>query len=143
MTQRTRTKSANRNGNLLIVALVSLAIATSLMFGALRTGLQARRQMRQQFQLEQTRWLLDAGVRHAHQMLRDDPDYDGETLTFDKTLPHEHSAVLTIDVDRQAKDADTAASFSVSSKLFRTDSPDRVVRRSETFPLTLHDGTQP
>lgn len=102
-----RNNPPDRRGSVLIVVLVCLGFAATLMMGALRMGLQQRRQMRNERDLLQTEWLLDAGVRLAVQTLSADEDYDGQTLTFAQGLQPEHKGVVEIRVDDQPDSNDS------------------------------------
>ncbi len=57
--------SRQRNGTIVIAVLVCLAIATTILFGAIEVSLRQRRQVRSETQMEQTYWLLDAGIGAA------------------------------------------------------------------------------
>ena len=69
MRNRTSGRSPTRKGSVLIVVLVCLSFAATVLFGALRTSLQQRRQLRNEHDLVQTEWLLDAGVQVGHRKL--------------------------------------------------------------------------
>ena len=77
--QADRPRQADRNGAVLLCVLACLGIATTIVMVSVRSTLRARRQMRQELQLEQTRWLLDAGISHAKSRLKNDPNYRGDT----------------------------------------------------------------
>jgi type II secretory pathway component PulK len=135
----------DRNASILPVALVCLAVASTLMLSALRVGLQARMQLHTAHQVQQTRWLLDAGVRRALASLRKNADYDGETIRLDESLIRERSATLTIRVVRLADTSDDsnltevgaqASTVTVTAKLFHADDPQQTTQRSESFTFT-------
>lgn len=86
----------NREGSILIVVLVCLGFAATVLFGALRTSLQHRRQMHNEYDAVQTEWLLDAGVRLATRKLREDDSYAGQTTTFKDDLRNDQVGVVEI-----------------------------------------------
>ena len=54
-----------KTGTVLVAALACMAIASMIVLAAIQTSLQQRRQLHRLAQMEQTRWLLDAGISHA------------------------------------------------------------------------------
>jgi hypothetical protein len=75
-----------RSGAILLAVLVCLGIASAITATGIHTSLRARRGMDAQWQLEQTRQLLDAGIRHTYRMTADQAKYEGELLILDNTL---------------------------------------------------------
>lgn len=65
-----------RSGTILIVVLVCLVAATTILFGAIEVSFRHRRQLRAELQLEQTYWLLDAGIGTAIEKFKQAPDFD-------------------------------------------------------------------
>ena len=120
-----------RKGSVLIVVLVCLGFAATLMMGALRMGLQQRRQSRNERDLLQTEWLLDAGVRLAVQKLTADKDFDGQTATFDQGLQPEHEGVIKIQVYDQPDEKDSRL-VSVVATLERAEGQ-FAIKRSHQF----------
>jgi type II secretory pathway component PulJ len=55
----------NRRGVVLIAVLVCLGVIAAIMFSAMQTSLRHRRQMARELQMEQTRWLAEAGMNQA------------------------------------------------------------------------------
>ncbi|WP_153557231.1 hypothetical protein [Roseimaritima sediminicola] len=128
-----------RRGILLISVLLALAIVTTLVFLAVRTGLQTRRQMRREVQMEQTRWLLDAGIARGLRELRQSPEYRGETWQVAPVPPPYRFASVTIEV-RPAADDDNppaATHLRVTAVVSATDAPVplHTTRRSHTVLL--------
>lgn len=72
----------SRNGSTLFAMIVGLVAISTIMFGLVRMGIRDRAQTKAEFQLEQTYWLLDAGIRQANEKLHATangfPDRDGE-----------------------------------------------------------------
>ena len=96
---RNRTR---RRGAILIAVLVCLAIATTIVLGAVQSSIRQHRQVRQELQLEQTRWLLDAGVGRAMAGFQAQPDsYAGESLTITPALKKFTRATIDISVIKQ------------------------------------------
>ncbi len=77
-----------RNGSVLIAVLVCMAIATTILLGIVQSSLRLQRQMRHEMQMEQTRWILDAGISQASKQLNSEPDYRGGMLRIEPGLSH-------------------------------------------------------
>lgn len=90
-----------RRGHLIFAVLVCLSVISLILIGALTHGLRLHRQIRNERMLEQTRWVLDAGISRAIIALDNDPNYSGETIELKQTL-HDHKSMLKISVDRPA-----------------------------------------
>ncbi|EMI54730.1 hypothetical protein [Rhodopirellula sallentina] len=86
MTNQHRTHSRSDRGTVLIAVLVCLTVASAITGVALQSSLRSRRHMNVQWQLEQTRLLLDAGIRRAMTRGADNPDYEGESWSVDDAL---------------------------------------------------------
>ena len=89
-----------RRGTVLIAVLVCMGFATTILLGAVQTSLRMRREVRQELQMEQTKWLMDLGVRNAIVKLQDQPEYAGESLSFAPPLGKFADASIEISVDR-------------------------------------------
>jgi len=76
----TNNKSKKRGG-VLIVVLVCLSVIGALIFASLQTSLRQRRQLDRELQMEQTRWLAEAGLGHAMELINSS---DGD---FNKDKP--------------------------------------------------------
>ena len=96
-----KTSSTPRRGTVLIAVLVCMGFATSILLGAVQTSLRLRREVRQELQLEQTKWLMDLGIRKAIIALQGQPAYDGETLAITPPLAKYANASIEITVNRK------------------------------------------
>ncbi len=65
-----------RVGTILIVVLVCLVVVTSILFGAITVSIRHRQQLRNELQLEQTYWLLDAGIGLAIDKFKQSPNFE-------------------------------------------------------------------
>ena len=110
-----------RGGAVLLCVLACLGVATAIVMVSIRSSLRARRQMRQELQLEQTRWLLDAGVAYAKSRLRTDPDYEGELWQVDPGFGSYAEATLEIAISSDDVPANQLR-LQVAAKL-KTDEP--------------------
>lgn len=100
-----RLPDSPRIGTLLVCVLVCLGIATSIMLTAVHSSLRARRQIARELQMEQTRWLLDAGVARARSQLRGDSGYSGESWEVTPALAAHQTARIEISLgDENAAD---------------------------------------
>jgi hypothetical protein len=68
-----------RSATVLIVALVTLLVVSSLVLSMVKRALDDRRQLRQEHDLQQVELLVEAGLRRAAIRLAADADFDGET----------------------------------------------------------------
>jgi len=91
-------RKRRRDGWTMIAVLVCLSIAMAITAAGMRTSLRARRQLNNQWQLEQTRWLLDAGIRRTQRLAAEQPDYEGESWVLDEALDSYASARVEINV---------------------------------------------
>lgn len=83
----------------MIAVLVCIGVATAILFGAVEQSLRCRRQMRNETQLEQVRWLVDAGVRKAIANLEQEPEYEGERFVVTPQIYNNLVANVEINVE--------------------------------------------
>ena len=95
--------SANRNGTTLVAALVCLVVVSTMMLSLVHSSLSARRQLRNEHQIEQVRWLLDAGLRKGIAELKRNPEYKGEAMVLTPTLKKFPQSSINIHVDRSTQ----------------------------------------
>lgn len=92
-----------RAGAVLLAVLVCLGIASAITGLAVHRSLSVRRQLNHDWQLEQTRMLLDAGIRRTHRNLSQNPNYVGESWILDRALESYATARVEIaNVDDEA-----------------------------------------
>jgi hypothetical protein len=68
-----------RSATVLIVALVTLLVVSSLVLSMVKRAIDDRRQLRREHDLQQVELLVDAGLRRAAIRLDADADFEGET----------------------------------------------------------------
>jgi type II secretory pathway pseudopilin PulG len=88
-----------RSGSILVIVIVLMIVASTILFGMVQGGIRHRRQLRQELQMEQTRLMLDAGIRTAIKKVKSQPAYSGETISIDKFLGEHSKATIEIKVD--------------------------------------------
>src|SRR5690606_1932738 len=125
-------RSRQQHGVVLICALVCLSVATALVVTTVQQSLGVRRQGRMQWQLRQTEYLLDAGIRRAVARLSADEDYAGETWQPAAALPGFASVAVEIDVLPSDEESSTRQ-VTVVARLSRSDSLAFRTQRSQTF----------
>lgn len=76
--QRSVSVVGRRNGALLVVALVCVAVLSLLMLTLVRFVVQAQRQQQHEIRGVQADWLLEAGLARAASQRATRPDYAGE-----------------------------------------------------------------
>ena len=128
MRQRSKTlmQAEQRRGYAAVLVLACCSVAVALVMLSLRTSLKQRRQLRNEHQLEQTRWVLDAAIRKS---IADPPDDSSEDQLkpklekFDKVLvsvePDEAKGQVVI----RAK-IENAAGTSVTMRSASIEAPD-------------------
>ncbi len=89
-----------RRGTVLVAVLVCMGFATVVLLGVVQNSLAQRRQVRRNLQMEQTQWLLDAGLNMGIARIREKPDYDGETLALRPVLEKYSNGSIEITVIR-------------------------------------------
>lgn len=116
MNGRPHIRRNRRDGAVLLAVLVCLGIASAITGVALHRSLLARRQLNHEWQLEQTRVLLDAGIRRTHRNVRENPGYVGESWDVDGAL----ESYATARVEIEATDSDETDADSKRFKIIAT-----------------------
>ena len=123
----------SRSGAVLIMVLACLATASTILFGALALSLRYQRQFRNEVQLEQTHWLLDAGIDAAIAEYKSNPGFTHHSLaTGDSLLPGVGSVTIDV-IDR----TDHRAVMQVTARLQGKYSHSQVTQRSRVFALDV------
>lgn len=124
-----------RRGTILIAVLVCLGVATTIVLGAVQTSIRQHRQVRQELQLEQTRWLLDAGIDKAVAGFLAQPDsYEGEILTI--TPAFEKYPQATIEISLMENDRQTdRVRLRVTARLAGVAAAASIMQRSQDVVL--------
>jgi hypothetical protein len=120
------------SGSILICVLVCLGISASIMMVSVRSSLRVRRQMRIETQLEQTRWLLEAGMRRGASRFREDPGYQGETWKVVPALASYRDATVEIKVTRNGVSGEQAR-MNVSARIGGQTTHTESTQRSATL----------
>ncbi len=89
----------NRRGLVTLCVLTCLLVTLSIVLTLMQATLRARREATVRMQIQQTEWLLDAGVRLADQRLAESKNYRGETWQLDDVIPGYYAANVVITVD--------------------------------------------
>ena len=127
-------RTNQRSGSLLVCVLVCMGIATSIMLVAVKSSLQARRQMTEERKIEQARWLLDAGIRHAADAARADPTYAGEMIHISPVIDIASKATVAISV--QPPEQDGTFLMRVTASL-RDGASSRSINRSQSIRVMI------
>ena len=129
MRRRSKTlmRTGQRRGYAALLVLACCSVAVALVMLSLRASLKQRRQLRNEHQLEQTRWVLDAAIRKS---IADPPSESSEEPLkpklekFDKVLvsvePDEAKGQVVI----RAK-IENAAGTSVTMRSASVEAPDQ------------------
>ena len=93
-----------------------------------------------QWQLEQTRQLLDAGIRHTHRVAADQAKYEGELLNLDDTLDAYPFARIEIKpAAAETTSDDRFRLYEVVATLHNGDATPRQTKRSRTVRIRVQD----
>lgn len=99
--------SSQRRGTVLVCTLACAVVVIGVGSASVRLALEHRQTARQRHQLQQTQWLLDAGIQRAQKKLGESgQDYQGETWSV--PLPHMpgRSAEIEITIEPPASPSD-------------------------------------
>jgi type II secretory pathway component PulK len=122
------------SGSILVCVLICLVIVSGIATSMLKSALQARQLVRQERQLTQTQFLLEAGIQRAVAQLRENPNYQGETWRLAaEAIPGHKSAQVEIKVTTASNEG-SATSVQVVAQL-GADAP-LPIQRSYTFSIS-------
>ena len=94
--RRLRACTPQRLGAIIFMVLVCLIVATLILLGSVSISSKYRRRLRQDLQVKQADWLLDAGARLAVQKAREDDGYRGEEVFVSPALATGGTGVVSI-----------------------------------------------
>ena len=77
----------SRRGTIGIVVLVCVVVVTSIAISTMVLSTRYRRQIKNEFRLQQADLVLDGGVRMAVSKLQEQPEYEGEIIQLETGLP--------------------------------------------------------
>lgn len=132
--------TTNRHGAAaLTVVLVCVSVIGALVFASLQTSLRQRRQLDRELQMEQTRWLVEAGVDHAEKLLESVDELPSKPIVIKPKIDINNTAEVAIEFT-PTKDA---VEIQVSAWIGRVDRPETRTRQtySKTFNKTNSDKT--
>ncbi len=112
-------RRVGRHGSLLVCVLVCMGIALSIMLTSVHASLRERRQVARELQMEQTRWLADAGLTRGIMKLTQDAGYTGETWEVTPVIREDQLA--TIEISVTTSDDDTGSVRLSASATIRGD----------------------
>lgn len=123
-----------RSGITLVTVLVLLSVATIIMITALQASIRQRRQLRQELQLEQTKWLVDAGVRKSLLELDNDPEFEGKTIDLSGSFAKYE--IATLELKRNESNGETKVdTMQVNAVIEPTKESSLSTKRSHDFPI--------
>ena len=121
-----------RSATVLVAVLVCLAVASLILFATVKVSSGHRRQIRQELQIEQTRWMVDAGVRKALAEIASDKNYSGDQFSVSPLLKY-GKAKLEIEV--VADNEGAAALLKISASVNRGE--DELTETNRTAELKV------
>ncbi len=125
----------SRKGTVLITVLVCLGFTTSILLGCVHMSLTTRRGLRQHQQMNQTHWLLEAGIQRGLQNFKLNQSYEGERITLSQPLSNLDSAVVEIKI-LPATEIDKAQRMTVVATIQKNKStPETTTVRSITLQV--------
>lgn len=126
----------SRNGTVLITVLVCMGFTTSILLGCVHMSLTTRRGLRQHQQMDQTHWLLEAGIQRGLQNLKSNKSYEGERITLSQPLSKLDSAVVEIKI-LPATEIEKAKRMTVVATIQKNKSiPESATMRSITLQVS-------
>ena len=121
-----------RRGVVLIAVLVCIGVAATILFGAVEKSLRCRRQIRNETQLEQVHWLVDAGVRKAISELEQVPGYEGERFVVEPAIYENLIASVEIEVSPTESESGQVR-VAVTATLRKADQESAKLKRTKEF----------
>ena len=98
-----------RHGLITVCVLVCLIVTVSLSLSMLRSTLRARRDVAIRLQVQQTDWMLDAGIQLANARLAASEQYAGETWQVGDAILGYHAGRVVIAVLRDGDNINVEA----------------------------------
>ena len=129
-----RPLDSRRFGALLVCVLICLGIAISIMLTSLSSSLRTRRQTIRELQMEQTRWLTDAGIARALDKIRVDERYSGESWTVTPALSDHQEATIEVSIPAE-KSQSGKRQISVTATISSRDQRSQPTRRTRTIAV--------
>ncbi|MCM2371537.1 hypothetical protein [Aporhodopirellula aestuarii] len=125
-------------GAILLAVLVCLVVASAITGLAMQTSLRARHQMKVHWQLEQTRMLLDVGIRRTLKLAAEDVDYEGESWVLDdafETFSQARVEIKSLPPDESNEQA--SRRFEIIATIHNLDSVPVQTKRSRIIPVQI------
>ena len=128
-----RSTSQSRRGTVIIPVLVCMGFTTSVLLGCVHMSLNMRRGLRQDKQMDQTHWLLEAGIRKGFENTKSNPTYEDELIMLSQPLANLDRAVIEIKI-LPATDLEKAKRMKVVATIQKnTSKPETTTVRSITL----------
>jgi len=125
--KRHRRKNLNRHGAAaLTVVLVSIGVIGALIFASMQTSLRQRRQLDVELQMEQTRWLAEAGLGHAAKLIKSGDELKSDPILIQPKIDSNNTAEVKIEFAPK----DGSVEVNVSAWIGRVDRPETQTRQS-------------
>ena len=123
---RIRNSKNSRSGAAaLTVVIVSIGVIGALIFASLQTSLRQRRQLDRELQMEQTRWLAEAGLNHAMKLVESEDDLGSDPIVIKPEITGSNTSEVKIEY----KEAEQAVEVSVSVWIGLVDRPETRTRQ--------------
>lgn len=133
-------QNVTRRGTILILVLVCMGVATSIVLATVQSSVRQRRQMRQELKMEQTQWLLEAGIRRGISRWDDEVAYEGETWAVTPALAKYPNATVKIEVIRDISTGESVQLL-VTARCGSSDDETQTIQRSRKL-IMLNPNTK-
>ena len=133
-----RRYSQQRKGTILALVLVCLVVVTTILLGAVEVSIRNRQQIRTEVQLEQTYWLLDAGIGAAITKFHQSPDFGEYSFATEETLKNYKGSVDIQIIERD----DKRVNMRVTAKLQGRHELSPLTKRSRVIVLNHLEDNQ-
>ena len=124
-------KSSQRiqqRGTVLVAVLVCMVVATTILLGAVKFSLAQRRQVREEYKMEQAQWLLDAAINRGLSLIQKNSEYRGDAISLAPALTKYSIATIETNVERSP--ADNEIKLRVIVRLGNERQPEKILKRS-------------
>lgn len=123
----------NRHAASLFVVIACLTVVTMILLSTVTESIRHRRQVRTEIQLEQTSWLLDAGIGKAISMYNQDAKFERTVYSVDESFS-KYQGELAIEIVNVTSEA---AHIQITARLQGLQKYSQETKRTRTIVINL------
>ena len=132
MNRRVQNSNQRHGAAALTVVIVCIGVIGALMFASLQTSLRQRRQLGRELQMEQTRWLAEAGIEHAKQLIQSGDEPESGSITVKPKL----DGVETGQVEIEFRESAGGLEVNATAWIGLADRPETQTRQQRRETIT-------